>query len=228
MGIQRPAGIAQPPEHKLNGHGTPEGPAERALLSDEQAQILIESVQRASRVGLFLRTALLAVAIVPAMLATVYTAHRGDEMVDSILGRDRSADLYWEHVVALTLPVLLFVLLGGVCVIGAYVLQSRAVDECEHALDAVVGSYLIGVLFKVPSTVRGNLAALAQRRLIVTGYAREIGLLEADAYRAIAQARKSTSITDVSDEVIAAARHIRAATGAAVARIDTHCKTERG
>ena len=44
-------------------------------------------------------------------------------------------------------------------------------------------SYLLGVAFKVPTRVRCNLSALSQRHLIVSGYAREIGLIEADAER---------------------------------------------
>ena len=290
----------QPRQLSMNGHRGSNGqpPHERPPLSDEQAQVLIEAVGRASRVGLIMRTTLFGVAIVAALLAIVYTMWRGDAMVSAILDRDRATDLLWERVVALTLPVLLFVLLGAVCVAAAHVLQSRALDERERALDAIsrirrdsesgvsrartlarlaeddltharrefsmqvafgrasyalsfslvaiaaiysvasdgldaysvvfsaggVGSYLLGVLFKVPSRVRCNLAALSQRHLIVTGFAREIGLVEADAYRAIGQARKSETCSELRKDVEASALEIRAATGIAVNRIHKHCK----
>lgn len=283
-----------------NGHRVPnwQPPHDRPPLSDEQSQVLIEAVDRASRVGLIMRTTLFGVAIVAALLAIVYTMWRGDAMVSAILDRDRATDLLWERVVALTLPVLLLVVLGAVCVAAAHVLQSRALDERERALDAIsrirresesgvsrartlarlaeddltharrefsmqvafgrasyalslslvaiaaiysvasdgldaysvvfsaggVGSYLLGVVLKVPSRVGCNLAALSQRHLIVTGFAREIGLIEADAYRAIGQARKSETGSELRKDVEASALGIRAATGIAVNRIQKHCK----
>jgi hypothetical protein len=89
-------------------------------------------------------------------------------------------------------------------------------------------SYLLGLAFKVPATVRCNLSALSQRHLVVSGYAREIGLLEADAYRLIAQARKQSGASpEVSASVSTTAQEIRSATGAAVARIEQYCKLER-
>jgi hypothetical protein len=80
------------------------------------------------------------------------------------------------------------------------------------------------VVFKVPSRVGCNLAALSQRHLIVTGFAREIGLIEVDAYRAIGQARKSETGSELRKDVEASALEIRAATGIAVNRIQKHCK----
>jgi hypothetical protein len=291
-------GTTQPLQLSVNGHRTSTEQVHEPPLSDEQSKVLIEAVHRASRVGLVMRTTLFAVAILAAVLATLYTLRRGDQMVSSILDRDRATDLLWERVVALTLPVLLFVVLGAVCVAGAYVLQSRALDERERALDAIarvqresesgvsrartlarlaeddltqsrrefamqiafgrafgwlsislvvmaavysiasdgldgysvvfsaggVGSYLLGVLFKIPTRVRCNLAALSQRHLIVTGYAREIGLIEADAYRVIGQARKHEACTAACGDVDGAAREIRKATGTAIERIQNHCK----
>jgi hypothetical protein len=291
-------GPAAAPALTLNGNGVPAGAQERPPLTDEQSRVLIDAVDRASRVGLVMRTALFSVAVLAAILATFYTARHGGQMVSAILGRDR---LVWEQVVGLTLPVLLFLILGAICVAGAHVLQSRALDERERALDAIarirreseagvsrartlarlaeddltharrefamqiafgraswwlsmslvaiaavyslaandldtysvvfsaggVGSYLLGVLFNVPSTVRCNLSALSQRHLIVSGFAREIGLIEAEAYRTIGQARKQEPASDVGEDVAAAALQIRAATGTAVARIEKHCKRER-
>ena len=267
--------------------------------------MLVDAVDRAARVGLVTRTALFGVAILAATLAIVYTMRRGDDMVSMILGRNPATDLFWERIVSLTLPVVLFVVLGAVCVAGAYVLQDRALDERERALDAIariqreteggasrartlarlteddltharrefamqvafgraswwlavalltvsvvyslgagdldaysvafgaggVLSYLLGVAFKVPTRVRCNLSALSQRHLIVSGYAREIGLIEADAYRAIAQARRRSegaAAGDAGGGIRAAAEEIRVATGVAVARIDRYCKLDDG
>ncbi len=270
-------------------------------LTDEQTSVLVRAVARASIVGLVMRTALFVVAIGAAGLAVFYILGNGEEMVGAILGRDPAEDLFWERVVSLTLPVLLFVFLGVVCVAGAYVLQSRALDERERALDAIariqreseggvsrartlarlseddltharrefamhvafgraswwlavsllgvsatysiaeggldgysvalggggVLSYLLGVAFKVPTRVRCNLAALSQRHLIVSGYVREIGLLEAEAYRVIGAARrKGADAAPPADAVVAAAREIREATGVAMERIDRYCKSD--
>jgi len=285
-------------EVQPNGAAPAEDRPPPSPLSSAQSSVLINAVDRASRVGLVLRTTLFTVAILAAVLATVYTMRRGDEMVTAILERDRARDLLWERVVSLTLPVLLFVLLGAVCVAGAYILQSRALDERERALDAIarinreseggvsrartlarlseddltharrefamqmlfgraswwlstglltvsvvyslaagtldgysvafgaggVLSYLLAAAFKVPTTVRCNLAALSQRHLIVSGYAREIGLIEADAYRGIA--RRRADPTDAAVDVAAAAQEIREATATAVARIERYCKVE--
>jgi hypothetical protein len=171
------------PHWKVNGNGVTAGTQERPPLSDEQSVVLIDAVDRASRVGLVMRTALFSVSVLAAILATLYTARHGNEMVGSILDRDS-----------------VIFSAGG------------------------VGSYLLGVLFRVPSTVRCNLSALSQRHLIVSGYAREIGLIETEAYRSIAQARKQQPGADLTEEVAAAALRIRAATGTAVARIKKHCK----
>ena len=267
-------------------------------LSEAQASVLINAVDRASRAGLALRTALFTMAILASLLATVYTMRRGDGMVTAILERNRATDLLWERVVSLSLPVLLFILLGAVCVGGAYILQSRALDERERALDAIarinreteggvsrartlarlseddltharrefamqmmfgraswwlsvslvavsvvyslaagtldgysvafgaggVLSYLLAAAFGVATKVRCNLAALSQRHLIVSGYAREIGLIEAEAYRAIARRRADPADTTV--DIAAAAQEIRVATDTAVARIERYCKAE--
>jgi hypothetical protein len=270
-------------------------------LTDAQTSVLLDAVARASKVGLVLRTALFGVAILAAALAVLYTGRNGNEMVNTILGRDPAVDLLWERVISLTLPVLLFVVLGAVCVVGAYVLQSRALDERERALDAIariareaeggvsrartlarlseddltharrefamqiafgraswwlavgllgvsvvysmasgdldayslafgaggVLSYLLGVAFKVPTRVRCNLASLSQRHLIVSGYVREIGLIEADAYRLIAQARRpSDGGAPPTGAITAAAHEIRAATGVAMERIERYCKSD--
>ena len=126
-----------PAKQATNGRAPSGIDGEQSPLSDAQSKVLVNAVERASRVGLVMRTLLFGVAIAAASLAIVYTWARGDEMVDAILSRDRSTDLLWEQVASLTLPVLLFVLLGAVCVAGAYVLQSRALDERERALDAI-------------------------------------------------------------------------------------------
>jgi hypothetical protein len=284
------------------GDSAPVGESDEAEapspLSEAQSSVLINAVDRASRVGLLLRAALFAVAILASALAIVYTMQRGDEMVTAILDRDRATDLLWERVVTLTLPVLLFTLLGAVCVAGAYILQSRALDERERALDAIarihreteggvsrartlarlseddltharrefamqmmfgraswwlsisllavsvvyslaagdldgysvafsaggVLSYLLAAAFGVETKVRCNLAALSQRHLIVSGYTREIGLIEAEAYRAIARRRSDPA--GVSADIATAAREIREATRTAVARIERYCKVE--
>jgi hypothetical protein len=292
--VERPR---PPKQQSLNG-GPPAG--EPSPLSDAQSKVLVDSVARASRVGLYLRTALFGVAIVAALLAIVYTWLRGDEMVGAILSRNRATDLLWEQMASLTLPVLLFVLLGVVSVVGAYVLQSRALDERERALDAIariqreaeagvsrartlarlteddlthlrreftmqvafgrasywlsfslvamsaiyslaagdldgysvafsaggVVSYLLGVMFKVPSRVACSLAALSQRHLIVSGFAREIGIIEADAYRQISQARRLEGCDPKLRDVTTHAREIRKATNAAVKAIQENCKTD--
>ena len=291
-----------PAKQATNGRAPSGIDGEQSPLSDAQSKVLVNAVERASRVGLVMRTLLFGVAIAAASLAIVYTWARGDEMVDAILSRDRSTDLLWEQVASLTLPVLLFVLLGAVCVAGAYVLQSRALDERERALDAIsrirreaeagvsrartlarlteddlthirreftmqvafgrmsywlslslvamsaiysiaagdldaysaafsaggVLSYLLGVMFKVPWRVASSLAALSQRHLIVTGFARELGIIEADAYRRIAQARRlPEGAPQGRPDFTAHAREIRAATGTAIARIEEHCKREQ-
>jgi hypothetical protein len=301
-------GIIRAPiiELRTNGRQAAPEPGEgddRTPLSDAQADVLVDAVRRAAWVGLVMRTLLFGVAILAAALAIVYTMRRGDEMVAAILESDRATDLLWERIVSLTLPVLLFVVLGAVCVTGAYLLQSRALDERERALDAIarvrreaeagvsrvrtlarlteddlthvrrefamqvafgramwwlsvsllavsvvyslsegdldaysvafgaggVLSYLLGLAFNVPAKVRCNLSALSQRHLIVSGYAREIGLIEADAYRLIAQGHKSGQPSaEVSATVTAAAREIRAATSEAVGRIEQHCKVDAG
>jgi hypothetical protein len=270
-------------------------------LSSAQSSVLVNAVDRASRVGLVMRTALFVVAVVAAALAIVYTMRRGDDMVSAILARDRATDLLWERVVSLTMPVLLFIVLGAVCVAAAYVLQARALDERERALDAIariqreseggvsrartlarlteddltharrefamqvtfgraswwlsvtllavsvvysiaagdldayslafggggVLSYLLSAALKVPTKTRCNLAALSQRHLIVTGYAREIGLIEAEAYRAIEYARRRQDAdAAVGAGIKTAAQEIREATGVAVDRIDRYCKLD--
>ena len=286
-----PNGSRPPVDHDESEPGPP--------LSEAESSVLIDAVSRASRVGLVMRTGLFLVALAAAALAVVYTMQHGDAMVDAILNRDRATDLLWERVVSLTLPVALFVLLGAVCIAGAYVLQSRALDERERALDAIarvrreseagvsrartlarlteddltharrefamqvgfgraswwltialvgvsvvysvaegldeysaifaaggVGSYLLSIAFNVPTTVRCNLSALSQRHVIVSGYAREIGLLETEAYRLISHARRqSQPCAATSADVTAAAREIREATDEAVQRIEKHCKS---
>lgn len=267
-------------------------------LSEAQASVLIDAVGRASRVGLRLRSALLVVAILAAGLATLYTMRHGDEMVSAILDRDPATDMLWERVISLTLPVLLLIALGAVCVAAAYVMQSRALDDRERALDAIariqreteggvsrartlarlseddltharrefamqmmfgraswwltvtllavsvvyslatttldaysvafgaggVLSHLFAAALGVPTKIRCNLAALSQRHLIVSGYAREIGLIEADAYRAIT--RRRSEHHQVSADIAAAAHEIRKATGVAVDHIQRYCKSD--
>lgn len=270
-------------------------------LTDEQTSVLMDAVARASIVGLVMRTALFVVAIAAAALAVLYTRSNGEAMVDAILGRDPTEDVLWG-VVSLTLPVLLFVFLGAACLAAAYVLQSRALDERERALDAIARiqreseggvsrartlarlseddltharrefamqvafgraswwlaisllsvsvtysitsggpdgysvalggggllSYLLGVAFKVPTRVRCNLATLSQRHLIVSGFVREIGLIEADADRRIEAARRSANGTVPADHIEQAAREIREATGVAMERIERYCKSDGG
>ncbi len=300
-GARAAAVLTARPPGRIRTVRPPAGDGEGRPLTDAQTSVLIHAVARASVVGLVMRTALFAVAIGAAGLAVVYTLRNGESMVDAILVRDPAEVLLWERVVSLTLPVLLFVFLGAVCLAGAYVLQSRALDERERALDAIariqreseggvsrtrtlarlseddltharrefamhvafgraswwlavsllaisvtysIGagtldgyslalsgggllSYLLGVAFKVPTRVRCNLAALSQRHLIVSGYVREIGLIEAEAYRAIGAARRrGAAAAPSADTIAAAAREIRAATGVAMDRVDKYCKTD--
>jgi hypothetical protein len=294
--------VRPPKQPPLNGRPPAGDLADRgdsAPLSVDESKVLLDAVERASRVGLVQRTALFAVAILGALLAIASTWLRGDDMVNAILSRNRDTDLLWEQVASLTLPVLLFVLLGVACVAASHVLQSRALDERERALDAIsrirresavsvsrartlarlteddltqvrrefamqvafgrasywlsvslvamsavyslaeggldaysaafsaggVLSYLLGVMFKVPWRVAGSLAALSQRHVIVTGYAREIGIIEANAFRKIGQARKPPE-TCPDVEITDHAREIRSATRAAVDRIERYCKTD--
>jgi len=112
-----------------------------------------------------------------------------------------------------------------VAIAAVYSVASDGLDAYTVVFSAGgVGTYLLGVLLKVPSRVRCNLAALSQRHLIVTAFAREIGLIEADAYRAIGQARKRETCSERRKDVEASALEIRAATGTAINRIQKHCK----
>src|SRR3712207_7557707 len=63
--------------------------------------------------------------------------------VSAVLSRDPATDLLWERVVTLTLPVVLLVLLGGICVAGAHVLQSRALRSEEHTSELQSRQYLV-------------------------------------------------------------------------------------
>lgn len=278
----------------LDGHGFP-------TLSRDESAVLVDAVGRAARVGLVLRTLLFGGAVIAALLALLYTWRRGDEMVDAILSSDPAAASLAERLLTLTLPVLLLIFLGAMCVVGAAVLQSRALDERERALDAIsrvrretesgasrirtlarlaeddltharreyvmqlafgriaillaggmvvcaiayslavgdvdryslafgggaVVPWLLSVVLDLPTRIACNLSALSQRHLIVAAFAREVGVIEAHAYREIGRPRRPTRAPSDPDSLaFDSAEAIDAAVERAVGRIQLYCKRD--
>jgi hypothetical protein len=273
-------------------HGT-------SALSRNESAVLVDAVARAARIGLVLRTMLFGGAVIAGLMALLYTWRRGDAMVDAILSGDREVAPLGERLLTLTLPVLLLVFLGAMCVIGAAVLQSRALDERERALDAIarvrretesgasrmrtlarlaeddltharreylmqlafgrgvvvlaggmiicaisyslavgdvdrytlafgggaVVPWLLGVVLDLPTKIARNLFALSQRHLIVAAFAREVGVIEAHAYRDLGRTRRQgRAQSDAEPRAFDSAEAIDSAVERAVWRIQHYCK----
>jgi hypothetical protein len=119
------------PAH-LNGGGSPPA-GDPSTSRDEIADYMMAGLRRSMVVNLGVRAALGIIGLSAAASALVYTWAHAEELVAPLAGRHYSV----AEVFAVTMPFVMFVLLGLFAAMAAYTAHARFLDETCRTLETV-------------------------------------------------------------------------------------------
>jgi hypothetical protein len=114
-------------------------PADRlAAAEDELVSLVRRGLQANTALNLAARVLLALFALTSGALALLYVHRRGDQLVQILREPDANGDLIGaDRLLALSMPVVLFVLFAALAGAAAWILHARGQDEVTRTVDAV-------------------------------------------------------------------------------------------